>query len=140
MLVFFWNFFRSRKVGAIAGNNPWNAPTLEWAIPSPPPDYNFAHVPIITSRYPLWDQKADELVKSEAETTTGGRLKTAAELGIPMPFPTIKPFFVALFMCTMFLGLLFIHANKLVLALTIVISCAVLMAMTLIAWLTSPLE
>ena len=140
MLVFFWNFFRSRKVGAIAGNNPWNAPTLEWAIPSPPPDYNFAHVPVITSRYPLWDQKADELVKSEAETTTGGRLKTAAELGIPMPFPTIKPLFVALFMCMMFLGLLFIHAGQLALALTIVIGSAACMAMTLIGWLTSPLE
>ena len=40
-------------------------------------------------------------------------LKTAEELGIPMPYPTIKPLFVALFMTLMFGSLLFIHENML---------------------------
>ena len=31
--------------GEIAGNDPWGAPTLEWSIPSPPPEYNFAAIP-----------------------------------------------------------------------------------------------
>ena len=35
----------SRKSGEIAGNDPWGAPTLEWSIPSPPPEYNFADDP-----------------------------------------------------------------------------------------------
>src|SRR5687767_15234824 len=39
--IFVYNFFVSRKRGAIAGANPWNAGTLEWTIPSPPPEYNF---------------------------------------------------------------------------------------------------
>ena len=43
------------RSGAIAGNDPWGAPTLEWSIPSPPPEYNFATIPTVTSRYPLWD-------------------------------------------------------------------------------------
>jgi cytochrome c oxidase subunit 1 len=60
-LVFAWNFFRSRKSGPVAGNNPWDAPTLEWSIPSPPPEYNFARLPYVTSRYPLWDLTHPEL-------------------------------------------------------------------------------
>ena len=35
--------------------------TLEWSIPSPPPEYNFATIPTVTSRYPLWDMKSPEL-------------------------------------------------------------------------------
>src|SRR5487761_1925343 len=50
-LIFIWNALRSRKHGAVAGHNPWNAPSLEWSIPSPPPDYNFATIPTVTSRY-----------------------------------------------------------------------------------------
>ena len=41
-LVVAYNIFRSRRNGEIAGNDPWGAPSLEWSIPSPPPDYNFA--------------------------------------------------------------------------------------------------
>ena len=116
----------SRKRGAVAGNDPWDAPTLEWSIPSPPPEYNFAQIPMVTSRYPLWDLKApgahaevphsehgDERVdvdvgrstpavarRSRQHPEAGRRArmhiedatgKTAKELGIPMPNPTIKP-------------------------------------------------
>jgi len=45
-LVFLFNFLYSLKFGAKASENPWNATTLEWSIPSPPPFDNFAgHVP-----------------------------------------------------------------------------------------------
>ncbi len=37
--------------------NPWDAPTLEWSVPSPPPAYNFAVIPIIASRHPLWEER-----------------------------------------------------------------------------------
>ena len=50
-----WNFWRSRSFGAPAGNNPWGADSLEWAATSPPQDYNFARIPIISGRNPLWD-------------------------------------------------------------------------------------
>jgi heme/copper-type cytochrome/quinol oxidase subunit 3 len=46
-----WSFFR----GAAAGDNPWNAWTLEWATTSPPPAHNFEALPPIHSRRPLWD-------------------------------------------------------------------------------------
>ena len=59
-LIFFWNFFRSMRKGEEAPANPWGASTLEWAIPSPPPHYNFAEIPTVRRRDPLWtDDGAD---------------------------------------------------------------------------------
>lgn len=44
-LPFLFNFFWSLRHGEVAGENPWNATTLEWACPSPPPHGNFATEP-----------------------------------------------------------------------------------------------
>lgn len=41
MLVFGANILTSRRRGAMAGDNPWEAWTLEWATSSPPPVENF---------------------------------------------------------------------------------------------------
>src|SRR6202451_1009435 len=51
-----WSYFR----GKLAGNDPWDAWTLEWSTSSPPPEYNYAKVPIVRSRRPLWDLKHSE--------------------------------------------------------------------------------
>ena len=48
-----WSYFR----GKVAGSDPWDAWTLEWSTTSPPPAYNFASIPLIKSRRPLWDLK-----------------------------------------------------------------------------------
>ncbi|MDR9780866.1 cytochrome c oxidase subunit I [Rhizobium redzepovicii] len=53
-LIFFIDVLRSFRHGPEAGSNPWNASTLEWAMPSPPPPYNFRHIPVVESREPLW--------------------------------------------------------------------------------------
>jgi cytochrome c oxidase subunit I len=55
-VLFFFDAIRSAWTGAPAGDNPWDAPTLEWATSSPPPSYNFLHIPVVTSGYPLWDE------------------------------------------------------------------------------------
>ena len=57
ILVFSWNLLRSYCKGKIAGNDPWDAWTLEWSTSSPPPVYNFASLPVVRSRRPLWDLK-----------------------------------------------------------------------------------
>jgi cytochrome c oxidase subunit 1/cytochrome c oxidase subunit I+III len=54
-LVLLWNIARSFFRGEVAGDNPWNAWTLEWATTSPPPHENFVALPPIHSRRPLWD-------------------------------------------------------------------------------------
>ncbi len=56
-LIFAWNFLISLFWGAAAGEDPWNAWTLEWASTSPPPAYNFETIPTVRSRRPLWDLK-----------------------------------------------------------------------------------
>ena len=49
----FWSYFRGER----AGSDPWDAWTLEWSTASPPPAYNFAEIPTVRSRRPLWDLK-----------------------------------------------------------------------------------
>ncbi|MBX6325058.1 MAG: cytochrome c oxidase subunit I, partial [Chthoniobacterales bacterium] len=54
-ILFVWNVVTSLFRGKAAGENPWNAWTLEWATSSPPPHENFDALPPIRSRRPLWD-------------------------------------------------------------------------------------
>jgi cytochrome c oxidase subunit 1/cytochrome c oxidase subunit I+III len=50
--------------GVAAGANPWGGETLEWATSSPPPPYNYAVIPTVSSAYPMWDD-ADRRRDSE---------------------------------------------------------------------------
>jgi hypothetical protein len=60
VLIFVVNFFWSMRHGERAGDNPWDAGTLEWSTSSPPPEYNFAVIPTIRSRLPLWEGRVME--------------------------------------------------------------------------------
>ena len=66
-LIFVYNLVRSYKLGEVAGHDPWDAWTLEWATPSPPPVYNFAVDPTVHSRRPLWDLKHPEDLDEDYE-------------------------------------------------------------------------
>src|SRR3954467_428680 len=61
IVLFVVNGILSLYRGAIAGPNPWGAPTLEWATSSPPPDFNFAVVPKVSSPYAMWDPEDREV-------------------------------------------------------------------------------
>src|SRR6266542_2562812 len=128
-LFFIYNFFRSKRSGPIAGSNPWGAATLEWTLPSPPPEYNFAQIPQVTSRYPLWVGKEADRESARINSQEG---KTAAELGIVIPYSTIKPLLVALGLVVMFCGLLTTRA--------IIFVGAAIMILSLFGWLLAPLE
>jgi len=56
-LFFAVNFVYSAIKGQPAGDDPWDAWTLEWATTSPPPEYNFEKLPVVRSSRPLWDLK-----------------------------------------------------------------------------------
>jgi cytochrome c oxidase subunit I+III len=58
LLLIAANLIWSARRGPVAGPNPFDAPTLEWATTSPPRPYNFAQIPRVTSEYPLWDGAA----------------------------------------------------------------------------------
>src|SRR5712664_1894759 len=57
VLILMINIVKSLRSGELAGDDPWDAWTLEWSTTSPPPEYNFAKPPVVRSRRPLWDLK-----------------------------------------------------------------------------------
>lgn len=66
-LVFFYNAWRSLKHGEPAGADPWKGDTLEWSIPSPPPNHTFDRLPVQRSRHPMWSPETDESRDAEVE-------------------------------------------------------------------------
>ncbi len=66
--VFVWNVFQSvvLKQGEPTPPNPWGAGTLDWATPLPPPNAGYRRIPIVRSRYPLWEQ--DDLTSGDPRT------------------------------------------------------------------------
>jgi len=60
ILVFLYNVRKTRRSEQDVGADPWDARTLEWSIPSPPPDYNFASVPVVAARDELGHRKYGE--------------------------------------------------------------------------------
>ena len=61
IMVFFWNLIISLRSGEPAGNDPWDAFTLEWDTTSPPAHYNFLKIPTVRSRRPFYDKKNAEI-------------------------------------------------------------------------------
>jgi cytochrome c oxidase subunit 1 len=102
-LIFIYNFFTSRKRGAIAGANPWHAGTLEWSET---------------------DMESARINSQEG--------KSAEELGIVLPYSTIKPLIVAFGLIVMFCGLITTHV--------LIFAGAAILVGSLYSWLCSPLE
>jgi len=137
-LIFLYNFLRSRGHGALAGNNPWDAPTIEWSIPSPPPDYNYAKIPTVTSRYPMWSQHGPAPVAPPVPTAGADQplptYQSAEQLGIPMPTPTIKPLVATIGLSLAFVGLIW-HRQ-----IPIILLGGAIFVISLYAWVLTPLE
>jgi len=57
ILIFLYNLRQSLRTGEVAGADPWDARSLEWSIPSPAPEYNFAQIPLVRGRDALWVEK-----------------------------------------------------------------------------------
>ena len=100
ILVFLWNFVASYIKGVPAGNDPWDARTLEWAIPSPPPEHNFDEIPQVTHRDQVWFDKygdghgdAEQLSKANAVVAEHAD-ESDEELEVHMPNPSYWPLLV----------------------------------------------
>jgi cytochrome c oxidase subunit I len=117
ILIFLANIAISLRRGARAPENPWDAPTLEWAVPSPPPPYNFAVIPFVASRHPLWEDRLDSvagrsnlqegyLLMDGRETLGTTALDAVPDVILKMPDDTYAPFLLALFSALGFAGLL----------------------------------
>ena len=109
VIVFLVNAIRSWRVGAVAGANPWESSGLEWATTSPPPPYNFVHIPVTTSRHPLWDTGAELPVMTGLRTDRREVLVTTIFDARPDhrhedPDSSIWPLYLALCMGVVFIG------------------------------------
>jgi len=124
--------------GPYAGPNPWNAPTLEWATTSPPPEFNFAVIPRVSSPYPVWDEadraadrrrlEEGDLVLDHGHEMPASTVRDA-ELDeiLHMPSESATPILVALPVAVTFAMLLTSHF-------AIALSFALLGALVLGAW------
>jgi cytochrome c oxidase subunit I len=116
VLLFFVNVLKSLRAGAQASQNPWDAPTLEWSVPSPPPPYNFAVIPTVASRHPLWESRLAEdrassldrglLLDSGKETVATSALDAAPDMILEMPEDSFAPLVLTAGISVLFVGLL----------------------------------
>jgi cytochrome c oxidase subunit I+III len=101
--VFLGNVVVSLRRGVPAGDNPWDASTLEWATTSPPPPYNHLFIPVVEGRDPLWDLHRGELsVVTGLRTDRHEGLLTSIMDALPehryeFKGPTILPLLLAVF-------------------------------------------
>ena len=68
IMVFFWNLIISLRSGEPAGDDPWDAFTLEWDTTSPPAHYNFLKIPTVRSRRPFYDKKNPDIADWKTAT------------------------------------------------------------------------
>ncbi|HEX8125204.1 MAG TPA: cytochrome c oxidase subunit I [Allosphingosinicella sp.] len=112
LLLFVGNVLFSLKRGPAAGPDPWQASSLEWATSSPPPTYNFAHIPVVSSRTPLWDDPlqtpvATGLRVEHRELLLTTVLDAVPDVREPSPDPSLWPFLAALSTTALFIGSIF---------------------------------
>jgi cytochrome c oxidase subunit I+III len=112
VLLFVINAAVSLRRGALAGDDPWDADTLEWATSSPPPPYNFAHIPVVEGRAPLWEQPGELGAVSGLRTDVRDTLVTTLLDARPdslhrHPLPTIWPLLAAIATTILFVTLIF---------------------------------
>src|SRR5262245_11636484 len=122
ILLFIINVVSSLRSGAPAPADPWDAATLEWAVSSPPPDYNFEKIPVVHSRRPLWDTKYPDLEVAHAPGVHGLTRAEAAqrdrvageereEEPIHLPSPTYAPIIVSAGVTTAAFGGLYLSST-----------------------------
>jgi cytochrome c oxidase subunit I+III len=114
--VFLLNLLLSYLAGPRAGDNPWAADSLEWAAASPPANYNFAQVPEVRGRYPLWEppppDRPDEVVtvfdlrEDRREVLITTLMDARPEGKIVLPGPTMLPLWTAMALFGTFVGLI----------------------------------
>jgi cytochrome c oxidase subunit 1 len=99
--IFVWNIIQAWRKPRNAPADPWNGATLEWAIPSPPQEFNFAVEPEVHSRDPLWEQKRQQGPLPEPQRV-GGQ-------GIHLPNPSFWPLLTATGVAGIFISMMMIQ-------------------------------
>ena len=111
-LLFFVDAIRSARRGLLSGDNPWDAPSLEWATSSPPPSFNFAYIPVVNGANPLWEQRDVVAVAGGLRTHRRELVITTVAAAEPdareaSPRNSIWPFWAALATTVMLISSIF---------------------------------
>jgi len=112
LTVYLFNIVISLRRGALASANPWNAGTLEWAVSSPPPAYNFHPLPTVSTRYSLWHAPELQPVVLGVGSDTRETLVTHVMDAQPdhieeQPEPSYWPFLTAIAVSVFFITSIF---------------------------------
>jgi cytochrome c oxidase subunit 1 len=112
VVLFVINGLVSLFRGAIAPANPWDAASLEWAVASPPPVYNFAHIPVVESSTPLWDDRGELPVVTglrvdEKEVLLTTVVAATPDLREPIPAASLWPFIASVAVGVFFISSIF---------------------------------
>jgi cytochrome c oxidase subunit I len=112
VLLFVINALVSLRRGRPAGANPWDAPGLEWATASPPPAYNFPHIPLVAGRTPLWLHRGKlaampGLRVDDKELLLTTVIEAKPDLREPSAMPSIWPLVAALALTVVFISSMF---------------------------------
>jgi cytochrome c oxidase subunit 1 len=112
LALLLWNANRSARGGTAAPDNPWDAGTLEWATTSPPQPYNFARIPVVTHREPLWAERgempvAHGLSVMRRELLVSTVTEARPEVREASPEPSIWPLLSAVAVGVFFVGSIF---------------------------------
>jgi cytochrome c oxidase subunit I len=105
-LVFLINVLRTSRRPANAPADPWNGATLEWSIPSPPQEWNFAEIPVVHGRDALWETKRERRLTQLPEPA---RVSGA---GIHLPNPSYWPLVAAMGVAAVFISLMLLGHDK----------------------------
>ena len=101
VLLFLYSLLRDYRYGEEAGDDPWDARTLEWSISSPPPHFDFAELPVVEDRDPVWLAKHPELLESRDDVSESADESEAAttlppsDEGIHIPGQSWYPFIMS---------------------------------------------
>jgi cytochrome c oxidase subunit I len=138
VLFFAFNIIKSMRSGEIAPADPWDARTLEWSIPSPPPVYNFAIVPTVNSRDAFWEQKYGSAKPTEAakENLNPDPVKARH---IHMPRPSYFPLTAAIGILFMGMGMV-MHGDGMAISWYVVAAGVAVLTFSLFSWSFEPNE
>jgi len=112
VLLFVLNLVMSARGGRAAPANPWGGASLEWATSSPPPKYNFLHIPIVNSLAPLWDAGEKMAVVhglriDDRELLLTTVVSAKADVREPSAEPSLWPFIATIALTVMFVCSIF---------------------------------
>src|SRR5216684_2011432 len=135
-LLFFINLAWSTANGERASSDPWDARTLEWSIPSPPPIYNFAIAPAVNSRDAWWVMKYGNVESHGLDGTAAAPPPaTAAEIAsIHIPAPSLFPILIALGIFSMGIGMLIAWYRMILIGAALMAFCVLSMAFEYPRW------